>query len=496
MKLRLIALFLLACMLLSAVACGKNNEGTQNTTAAADGTTAPAAENTTEATTTVAETEPPMWSGLPDVKLEGYTFNIIEAETGGATGITVPQGFATEITGELINDEVYKRNLAVADHFGVTITSTVDTAKNVRTTITNCVNAGDDAYQLVMNTPAQSQTMTMNNCLYDLYTIENMDLTKPWYNQDQVRDFTIKDKLYYFMGDISYATMLFGAAFVYNTTLADKLQLPDIYEIVKSGQWTLDKMIEHTANVAQDLNGDSKYIEADDQFAVAYRATSNLMNFQYCCGERFIKYDATSDSFIDVFNMEKMQQIVDKVDIIVNQGDRTLFANDYIALFNDGRTLFRGSYLGAFFEHRDMKDDFMPVPYPKFDESQEKYHSMMTASCLVMSIPKSVKDTASAGLIIEAMSECSAGDLKEAVYDTVLSYQTMRDEKSLEILKMITDGLIIDLGYLTDTDSFLRFIVGNVVGDQNGTLSSIYASRKKVVENFYAKLLKSYETLN
>lgn len=491
---RAICLILTLLMLLSAVACGgsKNNSDTTTTTAAPGDTEATTAA--TEATT--AETEAPMWSSLPDIKLDGYTFHILEAEAAEATGITVPQGFATEMTGELINDEVYKRNLAVADRFGVTITSTVDTAKNVRLTIESLIQSGDDAYQLVMNTPSQSQTMTLGNCLYNLYDIDHLDLTNPWYDQTQIKDFTIKDKLYYFMGDISYATMLFGAAFVYNTTLANKLQLPDVYEIVKSGKWTLDAMIEHTATAAQDLNGDAKYVEADDQFAVAFRVSSNLMNFQYCCGEKFIEYDATNDTFKNVFNLEKMQNIVDKVDVIMNQGNRSLFAEDYVALFNSGRTLMRTSYLGAMFEHRDMKDDFMPIPYPKYDEAQDKYYSMMTASCLVMSIPKSVKDTTSAGLIIEAMSECSAGDLKEAVYDRLLSYQTMRDEKSLEMLKIITDGLIIDYGYLTDTKKNIRFIVGDVVGDHKGNLSSVYAAQQPVVEAFYENLIKSYESLN
>lgn len=482
-------------MLLSAVACGTpdpDHDSKDTTTAA----TTAGDVTTTTAETAAPETEPPMWSTLPDIKLDGYTFNIIEAEAAEATGITVPQGFATEMTGELINDEVYKRNMAVAERFGVTITSTVDTAKKVRQTVTNLVESGDDSYQLVMNTPAQSQTMTLANTLYNLYDIENINLKNPWYNQGQISDFTIKDKLYYFMGDISYATMLFGASFVYNTTLADNLKLPDIYEIVKSGDWTLDEMIKHTADVAQDLNGDSKFVEADDQFAVAFRVSSNLMNFQYCCGETFIEYDDANDTFKNVFDLEKMQNIVDKVDVIMNQNNRSLFADDYVALFNAGRTLMRTTYLGAMFEHRDMKDDFMPIPYPKYDKSQEKYYSMMTASCLVMSIPKSVKDTASAGLIIEAMSECSAGDLKEAVYDRLLSYQTMRDEKSLEMLKLITDGLIIDYGYLTDTKKNIRFIVGDVVGDKKGTLSSVYAAQQGVVEAFYDDLLKSYEALN
>lgn len=485
-----ISLALLFLTLLSSVACASGGQTTE-TTAVPTGTTAPAVE------TEAPETEPPMWAHLPDTKLEGYTFNIIEAEAASATGVSVPQGFAEQMTGDVINDEVYKRNQAVSERFGVTITSKVDKAGNIKTTVTNLVNANDDAYQLIMLTPGNMQTLALQNSLYNIHDIEHMDLTRPWYNQQQVEDFTITNKLYYWMGDISYATALFGGAFVYNTTMAEQLQLPDIYELVLSGKWTLDKMIEHTADVSSDLNGDTQFLEADDRFAIAYRATSNLMNFQYCCGEKFIEYDAATNSFKDVFNMEKMQKLCEKVEILYKQDNRTLLATDYIALFNAGRALIRGTYLGALFEHRDMTDNFTPIPYPKYDESQEKYHSMMTASCLVMGIPKSVKDTASAGLICEAMSECSAGALKEAVYDRVLSYQTLRDEKSMDVLKLITDGLIIDFGYLTDTSSYLRWIVGDVVpsGAGAGSLASAFKAKQKVSQMFYEKLLKSYEGL-
>ena len=488
---KIAAFALTLLMLLSTVACSSGGQSSE-TTAAPTVTTAPVVEETE-----APETEPPMWAHLPDTKLDGYTFNIIEAEAASATGVSVPQGFAEQMTGDVINDEVYKRNQSVAEHFGVTIKSTVDKAGTIKTTITNLVNANDDSYQLIMLTPGNMQSLALQNSLYNIHDIEHMDLSKPWYSQQQVEDFTIKNKLYYWMGDISYATALFGSAFVYNTTMAEQLQLPDIYELVLSGKWTLDTMIEHTANVSADLNGDTQFTEADDRFALAYRATSNLMNFQYCCGEKFIEYDAATDSFKDVFNMEKMQKLCEKVEVIYKQDNRTLLASDYIALFNAGRALIRGTYLGALFEHRDMTDNFTPIPYPKYDESQEKYHSMMTASCLVMGIPKSVQDTASAGLICEAMSECSAGALKEAVYDRVLSYQTLRDEKSMEVLKLIVDGLIIDFGYLTDTSSYLRWIVGDVVpsGAGAGGLASAFKAKQKVAQTFYGKLLTSYESL-
>ena len=272
--------------------------------------------------------------------------------------------------------------------------------------------------------------------------------------------------------------------------------LPDMHAHVMEGGWTLDSMYSLTENAAADLNGDGNFTEENDRFGFAIRATSNLMNFQFCAGERFIEYDSATGTFVDIFDLETMQTIVDKVYAIYNDNHRTILAKDYIGLFNSGRLLLRTTYIGAMFEHQDMEDDFIPVPYPKLDETQEKYHSMMTASVVLMGMPKTLVNKDGAGLIVEALSEYSAGELQDTVYEKVLSYQTMRNEGSLEVLQLLKNGLLIDFGYLTDTASHLRFIVGDVVGSGSTALASRYESKKKVVNKYYENLIGDFKALD
>lgn len=361
--------------------------------------------------------------------------------------------------------------------------------------IQNSVSSGDDVCALALTDPARMVTLSLSGYLYNLRDIEYLDLSQPWYSQQQVNDFTVYDKLYLLMGDFAYATYLFGAALVYNVDLAAGLNLPDIYEIVKANEWTLDKMYELTENVPADLNGDGKFAEDDDRFAFAIRNTNNLMNFQYCSGLSIVKFNKATDTYELNFNAEKMQTVLEKVNALFAK-NRTIVANDYIALFNSGRLLMRTTYIVGLFEHYSMADDFMPIPYPKFDAGQEKYLSMMTASVLVMGMPKSVQDTSSAGLVLEAMSEKSYGELKEGVYEQVLSYQTMRDEKLLEMLRLIGDGLVIDFGYLTDTGSIIRFIIGDLVASGSSSVVSYYASKEDSLRTFYDKLFGAYSKLS
>jgi len=338
----------------------------------------------------------------------------------------------------------------------------------------------------------------MKNALLNLYEVENMDLSNPWYSQKQVERFTIQDKLFIFMGDISYSTLMFGACMIYNVDLAERIGLPYIHDVVTEGEWTIDKMYEMTEGVAQDLNGDGEFRENDDQFAYSCQGSGNLMNFMFSSDANFIMYDDESDTFVNTFNLEKVQTIVEKMYRNFHDSNRGVDAKDYTKLFNDSRVLLRSAYVGSCINHQEMEDTFTPIPYPKFDTAQEEYLSMMTGSVQEMGIPTTVSDPAAVGLIVEAMSEHSAGDLNDAVYEKVLSYQTMRSEDAMEILKIIHESLIVDFGYLTATGNAdkMKWIVGDlVVGKKSTDVASHVAKYEKSLVDFYDNMLADFTEL-
>lgn len=469
------------------------------TTSCAGGTTSDTVDTTATVANTDVETETTyvMWQNLPKNDLGGYDFQIIEYMPDAATGATILHGDAEELTGEVINDAIYNRNRAVEDTFNCKITTEGVNWGQAASALEKAVTAGDDTYSMGMDAPGSITSLMMKNALLNLYSVENMDLSNEWYNQKQIDNFTVQDKLFFFMGDISYSTLMFGACMIYNIDLAERLGLEDIHDVVVEYRWTLDKMYEMTEGVSQDLNGDGEYKENDDQFAYAISDSGNLMNFMFSSDTKFIDYDKNSDTFVNTFNLEKVSSIVEKMNKNFNDSHRGLDADDYTKVFNDCRVLMRSAYVGGLINHQDMEDAFAPIPYPLYDEEQTDYLSMMTGSVQVMAIPTTVSDPAAVGLIVEAMSEHSHGELNDAVYERVLSYQTMRSEDAMEILKLIHESLIVDFGYLTASGQAdnMKWVVGNLVSKGSTDVASYYAKYKDALEDFYADMLEDFADL-
>ena len=114
MKRTLALLLTVAMLAATVVSCGnKNNTPADTTTAAPDaGTTAPADTTTALPEETVA---PELQDTLPDVRYDGETFTALLRES---TKYEMESG---EITGDLLSDAVYQRNLTIEERFGVKV---------------------------------------------------------------------------------------------------------------------------------------------------------------------------------------------------------------------------------------------------------------------------------------------------------------------------------------------------------------------------------------
>lgn len=78
-----------------------------------------------------------------------------------------------------------------------------------------------------------------------------------------------------------------------------------------------------------------------------------------------------------------------------------------------------------------------------------------------------------------------------------LSYQTMRSEDAMDILKRIHKSLIVDFGYLTalgQADN-MKWVVGNLVVKNSTDVASYYAKYKDALESFYADMLEDFTNL-
>lgn len=117
---------------------------------------------------------------------------------------------ATELNGDLINDEIFMRNSTVEEKYNVKITPLNQVVEGTTkgngpgfTKINQSVAAGDYAYDAALIGAYDVSTLAYNGLLSDLNSFPYIDLTKSWWDQKANEDLSIKGIMYYTTGDIS-----------------------------------------------------------------------------------------------------------------------------------------------------------------------------------------------------------------------------------------------------------------------------------------------------
>jgi hypothetical protein len=75
----------------------------------------------------------------------------------------------------------------------------------------------------------------------------------------------------------------------------------------------------------------------------------------------------------------------------------------------------------------------------------------------MMAIPQNLPNTEWTGMIIEEMSYLSYKDILPVYYDVVLNVKMVRDEESIETLKILFDSKVFDPSYVLGGDMWIMW---------------------------------------
>jgi hypothetical protein len=124
---------------------------------------------------------------------------------------------------------------------------------------------------------------------------------------------------------------------------------------------------------------------------------------------------------------------------------------------------------------RGMDTDFGILPFPKYDENQKNYLSLVNASIgSALSVP-STADPEASSAVLEAMAYESRYTLLPAYYEVMLKNKISRDSDSEEMLNIIFGNMTYDLGGIYD--------FGGIVGE----LMYHTMTFKRTMASFYEK---------
>ena len=393
---------------------------------------------------------------LPDVKYDGHVFNILI--TGNTENTWQKNDFkAEELTGEVLNDARYERNLAVEERFDITIATderygATKGAGSGFTMIQNCVMAGDSSYDAGMIAGYDCATLALGGYLYDMRTLPYIDLDKPWWDQRLNEDLTINGKLYYSTGDISTADNDATGAILFNNKLVEDFSLPNPYEMVLDGSWTVDAMISMGKDVSSDLDGNSVWDKNDRYAAIIWDDT--VMGVINSTGEKCATVQPDGRLELTLYN-ERVLSMFEKFTTAYYDTTQAYHyqrvsydITDPVAMFANDQALFFMQLLDLVTYFRDMKTDFGILPLPKLDEEQDRYYSTIGSWHSVFLCAPSVQENAErTGAILEALAYESYKTVTPAYYEKTLVGKYIRDDESREMVDIILSSHVYDLGW-------------------------------------------------
>ena len=495
----LLAFLLLTPTMISCSSGGKETEANQT------------AADTTETTAeTETETERP-YAVLPDKDYGGedtplfVAYNIENANT--VSGTSKNEFGAAELTGEAVNDARFERNSTIEDRFNVKIVSydyNVETQSfcvhdPVVKAIDNLIMAGDNQYAFMLLPGYSTCKMAINGTLMDLKTIPEIDFTAPWWDQKANADLTVMNRLYYTTGDISTADNDATCTILFNKVLADNYAIESPYELVKSGKWTLDTFLSLCETAASDLNGDGEWTRDDQYGALIW--DDSCMAVVNASGEKCAQVDESGKIVLSL-NTEKVVNTLDKFvpfgrnKQVAFQYQRAVYASDLVAveMFSNNQALFFMQLMQIVPKLRDMEADFGIVPYPKYDEAQDKYYSRIEG-CELFGVPKTNTNPEMAAVILEAMACESMNNVIPAYYDVALKVKFTRDNDSAEMLDLAFENRVFDYGDTLLCTEFRDGVMRQAFADNIENIVSTLESVKNKCEAKLDEYNKAFQAL-
>lgn len=413
--------------------------------------------NTDTTTETVAQTEETRRTAdLPEMDFDGYTFTML---TKGLYNIhwRSIDAVAEEMNGEAINDAVFNRNSAIAERFNVTFAEMTHTDANPTPLAKKTIQAGEDVFDVILHGNQISPLITAG-MLIDLNTIPYMDLEKPWYDQNANASLSIGGKLHVTAGEMTSMDNNATWCFQFNKSLAEDLDVGDLYGMVKDGTWTMDVLKSMVEVASFDLDGNGVMNEFD-QWGIESQSF-NTMALMVGSGCQTFTKDADdmpvlaigTEHYFDTF--QKAVSINGNMDVCLyaeNYSDAypgdSLWSDCMDKCFTEGRSLFNFAGLNRVTLFREMETDFGILPIPKWDEAQTEYRNVVSLWCAaLMGVPKTAGDTERTGILLEALNAESLYTLTPAYYEVTLKSKSARDEESAEMLDIIFASRVYDLG--------------------------------------------------
>ncbi len=478
-------------------------------TLAACGETPPPSETTGDVTVTTDSPVTTESKETPDIPLtgdyEGYEFNILSIGNAEFNDFD----FEEESSVALDNAQ-YKRKLKVEQDYNIKIVATVQKKHSTGAgpgyiAVTKQNTAGDNDYDLCNIAGYDVTTLAYSSQLYDLNAVEEINLSKSYWDQNAVDSLSVRGVTFFTTGEISIYDNYAAFCILFNRELFKEYNLESPYEMVEDGTWTIENFGKLVKTVSEDLNQDGQWTDADRYGLLVW--DDSILGMVNAAGERCCTINPDSGEIeLTLYNEATLSALEQYADIAYDQQhsicwQRVAGSSSGIGdvMWQANQGLFNTRRVDMLPKYREMEADFGILPYPKLTETQENYYTTIApyTSCFFC-IPAYQEDISRTGVITEALAYYGKEIVTPALYDVTLVGQSTRDEESEPMLDIIFENIVYDIGWYYQIGTYNERIMDRL-RSYNKDFTSMYDTYKnsavaklKTINANYAKAVEKW----
>ena len=346
---------------------------------------------------------------------------------------------------------MYARNSKVQEMFGIDfIYDSRDGAGTSYSSWINTLNssilANDGAYQMAGGYGYRLAADTLNESYMNLSNNPYIDFSREWWPSNILEAADVGSRMNICFGNLYPSYYDTTYAFYFNKKIAEDIGAGDLYALVNDGKWTLDKMFDLAISAARDIDGDTKIGKGD-----IYGYISNdgmcISGFLQSCDIHITEKD--SDGMPSLIGLtERYADTAQKLRDFKNNSGVAWIAGwhdeEQDAIFASGEALFYPNSFSTAHKMRDMADDFGILPYPKFDEKQDKYITYNAIGNSTAFVAPITSDETLVGCVLDALAYYGWKDILPEYYERALKGKTARDNESEAMLDIIFNNIEYD----------------------------------------------------
>ena len=356
--------------------------------------------------------------------------------------------YVAELDGNNLNRVIYSRNSACEQYLGITLKYILepgDWKSGISAKVANQVLGGGCEYDM-MAVAVNAGLNGGNIGIYqNIMEMEYIDFDHSWWIQDMIDQNSINGQLYFLAGDACMTTYSSMGCVFANLGVADQYKIEvDLYELVKSGKWTVEQLFTLFKNVKDDSSGDgiidpltetygwcdhgvgTRLMWSSCDISMLERQSDDTFVLREALDARILKFVADMKEACDSelsYHTEKDAEMADAF-----AADRVLFVTTQLARIEDIKS-------------RNMDSSFAVLPLPKYDDQQLDYISTAMANHNALFFPATISSPELSAQVAEFMGWYGQTKVIPEYYDVNLKYKQNDDTANLEMLDLIRDKL-------------------------------------------------------